>query len=107
MDSTNNFDGFSIHNIDTFVHEPVRLGILLLLRIHKKLSFLKIQSALDVTPGNLNSHINKLLEKNYIRAEKMFVNLKPQTIIVITEEGNKAILSYIKGVKKLIGNSSN
>ncbi|OLS21472.1 MAG: hypothetical protein HeimC3_35380 [Candidatus Heimdallarchaeota archaeon LC_3] len=89
-------------DIDTFIHEPVRLGILLLLRIHKTVSFIQIQKTLDVTPGNLNSHINKLIEKNYVHIEKKFINLRPKTLITLSSEGNKAIMLYIRKFKEIM-----
>lgn len=91
-----------IRGIDTFVHEPVRLGVLLLLQIHTQLPFSQIQHILNVTSGNLNSHLTRLEEKGYVELMKGFVDLRPRTIIKITSEGTNAILSYIKHFKSVI-----
>lgn len=102
MDSDNQDIKTLLQSLDTFVHEPVRLGILVLLRIHSSLSFLQIQKALGLTPGNLNSHMKKLLEKKYIEVKKSFVNLKPRTILSITQIGNNSVKQYISQLKGII-----
>lgn len=89
-------------DIDTFIHEPVRLGVLTILSIHKAMPFSEIQKALRITPGNLNSHITKLAEKGYVTIEKQFVELRPRTIIFITKTGKLALLRYVNKFKELI-----
>ena len=70
----------------------MRLGILVLLKIHNNLPFSEIQKALGITSGNLNSHLTKLQEKKFIMIEKKFVNLRPRTVIYLTNEGKNALL---------------
>lgn len=91
-----------IGEIDTFIHEPVRLGVLILLSIHKAMPFSEIQKALRITPGNLNSHISKLVEKGYVACEKQFVELRPRTIVSITKMGKVALLTYIDKFRELV-----
>ncbi len=88
--------------IDGFIHEPVRLGILLLLKIHQYLPFAEIQKALQITSGNLNSHLTKLHERGYIEIEKKFVDLRPRTIIFLTGDGRSALLQYIENFSKIL-----
>ncbi len=91
-----------INELDTFVHEPVRLGLLMLLKIHRSMPFSEIQKALGVTSGNLNSHVKKLLEKKYIEIQKLFVELRPRTVIFLTKDGNLAILHYTRKFHEII-----
>ncbi len=95
-----------ITEIDGFIHEPVRLGILLLLKIHHYLPFAEIQKALNITSGNLNSHLTKLQEKNYVQIEKKFVDLRPRTVIYLSKIGKTALLKYIEDFSKIISASS-
>jgi DNA-binding MarR family transcriptional regulator len=93
-----------IKDLDTFVHEPVRLGILMLLHIHKSMPFSNLQKALRVTPGNLNSHIKKLATKGYVAIEKYFLDLRPRTVIKITKNGKEVLLNYTKKFKEILVN---
>ncbi|MFW9992344.1 MAG: transcriptional regulator [Candidatus Odinarchaeota archaeon] len=89
-------------NLDPFIHEPVRLGVLMLLYLHSSLAFSIIQQGLGVTSGNLNSHLKKLAEEEYIRIEKAFVDLRPRTLVKITEKGRTSLRSYTRTLKKML-----
>ena len=91
-----------VTEIDSFIHEPVRLGILLLLKIHHQLPFAEIQKALQITSGNLNSHLTKLQEKKYVIIEKRFVDLRPRTVIFLSKEGKSALSKYIGDFSKIL-----
>ena len=102
MDSDNSAYEKLLSELDNFVHEPVRLGVLLLLKIHNQLPFSEIQKALHITSGNLNSHLSKLQEKDYVIIKKMFVELRPRTVITISKEGREALSAYTQTFSKLI-----
>lgn len=75
---------------------------MILLKIHNNLPFSEIQKALGITSGNLNSHVTKLQEKKYVMIEKKFVDLRPRTVIFITDEGRQAILNYINDFSNVL-----
>ena len=84
------------------LHEPVRLGILILLHFHNELAFSTIQKGLGVTSGNLNTHLSRLESNGLIQSQKTFVNLRPRTVISITSEGRDALVSYSSSLKDVI-----
>ncbi len=84
------------------IHEPVRLGILMLLHLHSTLPFSVIQKTLGVTPGNLNNHLTRLENEDFLKKEKGFVDLRPRTLLHITELGRNALLSYSGLLKKVL-----
>jgi DNA-binding MarR family transcriptional regulator len=91
-----------LSSLDTTVHNPARLGILILLSIHPQLTFNMLGEALQLTSGNLNSHIRKLLEDELIIMQKVFIELKPRTLLRISLQGSKALKNYVKAFKMII-----
>ncbi|MHA1971361.1 MAG: transcriptional regulator [Candidatus Hodarchaeales archaeon] len=91
-----------IQKLASPIHEPVRLGILMLLHFQNALTFSSIQKGLGVTSGNLNTHLSRLKEEGLILSQKAFVNLRPRTIISITPAGRKALESYSSSLKEII-----
>lgn len=94
LEKINDSVGDFLPELDTFIHEPVRLGVLLLLKIHKSLPFSELQKALKLTSGNLNSHLNKLNNTGLIEISKKFIDLRPRTLITITIDGRDRLNSY-------------
>ncbi|MCY3413671.1 MAG: transcriptional regulator [Candidatus Heimdallarchaeota archaeon] len=91
-----------ISNTDPSLHAPARIAILLFLLPRSKAKFSTIQKTLDVTPGNLSSHLKKLESSNFIDIEKKFVDDKPTTVVHITSSGLSAITSYAKILNRAI-----
>lgn len=54
---------------DTLVHQPTRLRIFVHLYTNGETSFTDLVAALDVTEGNLSSHIRKLEEADCVCRE--------------------------------------
>lgn len=80
----------------------VKLGIMSALAVNDKLDFTSLKSFLDVTDGNLASHIKQLEKEGYIGVEKSFVDRKPNTKYYSTKEGKKAFSDHLKVLEKLI-----
>lgn len=82
-------------NINEALHAPVRIAIMLFLLGNYQANFTTIQKSLDISAGNLSSHLKKLIASDYVVQEKKFVDSKPTTIVSITLGGESAIRSYI------------
>ncbi|MHA2246573.1 MAG: transcriptional regulator [Candidatus Hodarchaeales archaeon] len=91
-----------IGELNSTLHVPVRLGILILLHLNSSLTFSVIQKGLGVTPGNLSTHLARLDTEGLITKEKAFVNLRPTTLVQITVEGRSALKKYSKSLKRII-----
>lgn len=91
-----------LEELDSTLHEPVRLGTMMLLHLHSSLAFSVIQKGLGVTSGNLTTHLTSLSTKGYVTKEKMFVNVRPRTVIHITPEGREALKKYSKSLKQIL-----
>ncbi len=51
---------------------PIRLGIMLYLLPREKALFRDILGVLEITPGNLDSHLKALERAGYVRIYKVF-----------------------------------
>ena len=80
----------------------VRLGIMSTLLVQQKIEFNALKKLLDVSDGNLASHIKKLEEEAFIRVEKSFKGKKPNTTYFITTKGKKAFQDHINALEKII-----
>ncbi len=95
-----------IVNINEIIHTPVRLAILIFLLSRQQATFADIQKALNLTAGNLSSHIKKLEAAHFITVEKIFINSKPTTLIYITSKGRTGIAEYANILRHALDNIS-
>jgi DNA-binding MarR family transcriptional regulator len=89
------------------IHQPTRLRIMAALSTLEedgKVDFTFLSEALEVTEGNLSSHIRKLEEAGLLSVEKVFVDRKPKTWLALTERGRKAFAEYVKELETIVRN---
>lgn len=80
----------------------IRLGIMSVLAVNDTLDFNSLKDYLDVTDGNLASHLKALEKEEFVGVEKSFVGRKPNTKYFMTKEGKKAFDNHLKALEKLI-----
>lgn len=88
--------------IDRVIHEKGRLAIMSMLAASPVLSFTEMRDALNMTDGNLTTHIRTLQETGYVSVTKSFQNNRPLTTCSLTAEGKKAFTSYIDLLEQII-----
>ena len=94
-----------LHNlvkINSVIHNPARLAILLFLLPRNKESFRIIQKVLGLTAGNLSSHLKKLEQAGLVEVEKTFQKAKPITIIHLTLLGRSTVLQYVDTMSQVL-----
>jgi DNA-binding MarR family transcriptional regulator len=72
------------------------------LAVNDTLDFNSLKEYLDVTDGNLASHLKALEKEEFIGVEKSFVGRKPNTKYYMTKGGKKAFDNHLKALEKLI-----
>jgi DNA-binding MarR family transcriptional regulator len=92
----------SINGLHKAFESRIRLGIMSALAVNDKLDFNSLKEYLDLTDGNLASHLKGLEKEAFISVEKSFVDRKPNTKYVMTEEGKKAFTDHLKALENLI-----
>jgi len=66
--------------------------------------FNSLIEALDLTKGNLSTHIKKLEDERLVKVDKTFVGRKPQTTYRCTSKGKKAIKTYLSTIEAVLKN---
>lgn len=72
------------------------------LAVNDTLDFNALKEYLDLTDGNLASHLKGLEKEEFIGVKKSFVGRKPNTAYFITKDGIKAFDEHLKALEKLI-----
>ncbi|AWI26265.1 winged helix-turn-helix domain-containing protein [Flavobacterium pallidum] len=80
----------------------IRLGIMSALSVNEAVDFNALKEYLDVTDGNLASHLKALEKELFIEVTKSFVGRKPNTSYRITAGGKHAFAAHINALEKLI-----
>jgi DNA-binding MarR family transcriptional regulator len=90
--------------IDPIIHAPARLRImsaLVALQPRVQLDFRTLGSTLNLTDGNLGSHLQTLEEAGYIRVEKSFVDRKPRTHLSATTKGRARFEEHVAALREI------
>jgi DNA-binding MarR family transcriptional regulator len=91
-----------IENLNKTFDSRVRLGIMSTLMVNEKINFNDLKEVIEVTDGNLASHIKSLEENGYIKVNKGFIGKKTNTTYTITKAGEKAFQQHLWALEKMI-----
>ena len=92
----------TIADLDRVVHSPARLMILAYLAAVDSADFIFLMNQVELTRGNLSSHLNTLEEAGYVDIQKQFVDKVPRTLISLTDAGRDAIHAYREQMRTVI-----
>jgi DNA-binding MarR family transcriptional regulator len=93
-----------IENLNKIFDSRIRLGIMSALMVNAEISFNELKDILQITDGNLASHLKTLEESGYIKFQKGFVGRKTNTTYSVTKAGEKAFKTHLAALEKMIGN---
>ncbi len=91
-----------ISNINKAFENRVRLGVMSVLMVNEWVDFNELKETLNVTDGNLASHITALEKEKYIQVRKAFIGKKPNTSFKATPEGRQAFQDHLNALEALI-----
>ena len=87
---------------DKAFENVIRLRIMSILMVNEQFDFNSFKELLEVTDGNLASHLRNLENAGYIQVEKAFVGRKPQTNYSATIAGKNAFQAHLEFLENLI-----
>ncbi len=79
----------------------IRLGIMIYLLPRGRALFKELQSVLEITPGNLDSHLKVLKKEEYVEMKKVILD-RPRTALYITDYGAKETREYLSILRQMI-----
>ena len=88
--------------LDRVIHEKGRLAIMSLLAASPELAFTELRDALEMTDGNVTTHIRTLQEAGYVAVAKSYQNNRPLTTCSMTAAGRKAFADYISLLEQIV-----
>ena len=89
-------------HLDRVIHEKGRLAIMSALAGTPELSFTELRDTLDMTDGNLTTHIRILQEEGFISVAKSYQNNRSLTTCSLTKAGRKAFAGYIDLLEQIV-----
>ena len=92
----------SIQALHKAFESRIRIGIMSALAVNDRLDFNALKVYLDVTDGNLASHLKALEKEAFIGVEKTFIGRKPNTTYFMTQAGNKAFRDHLNALETII-----
>lgn len=93
-----------LEQLNKIFDSRIRIGIMSALMVNEENNFNDLKTLLDVTDGNLATHLKTLEENKFIKVIKGFLGRKTNTLYIITASGEKAFRKHIDALEKIIKN---
>ena len=91
-----------IENLNKIFDSRIRLGIMSALMVNAEINFNELKELIDVTDGNLASHLKTLEENGFIKVQKGFIGRKTNTTYSVTKAGEKAFKQHLDALEQMI-----
>jgi DNA-binding transcriptional ArsR family regulator len=91
--------------LDPLIHAPARLRIVATLAElpdGDALSFTRLQDMIELTPGNLITHLRKLEDAGYVTTNKTGNGPASRTSVALTNTGRAALDAYTQALRELL-----
>ena len=92
----------SFQQLDKVIHEKNRMAIMSMLAAVKSISFTELRNTLDMSDGNLITHIRTLQKNGYVSTTKSFHDNRPLTTCSLTEDGRNAFAEYVNLLEGIV-----
>lgn len=91
-----------ITGLNKIFESRIRLGVMSVLMVNEEINFNDLKQMLEVTDGNLATHLVNLEENGFIKIHKGFIGKKTNTTYAITKAGEKAFTEHITALENMI-----
>jgi DNA-binding HxlR family transcriptional regulator len=91
-----------IEDLNKAFESRIRLGIMSVLMVNDWVDFSTLKETLNITDGNLASHIQALEKLQYVEVKKQFIGKKPNTSYAVTKAGKKAFADHLDALENLL-----
>jgi DNA-binding HxlR family transcriptional regulator len=87
--------------LDKTIHEKGRLAITTLLAARARWTFHDLKAELNMSDGNLITHLRTLVRAGYVSEKREFKN-RPQTSYALTAAGRRAFDGYLTLLEAIV-----
>ena len=91
-----------ISDLNKIFDSRIRLGIMAALSVNDYLDFTSLKELLDITDGNLASHLKALEKYELIEIRKQFIGRKPNTSYSISQTGKEMFHQQLNALERFI-----
>jgi len=91
-----------INGLQKVFESRIRLGVMSILMVNEEINFNDLKQMLEVTDGNLATHLVNLEDNGYIKVYKGFVGRKTNTTYRITRQGETAFKEHVRALESMI-----
>ena len=91
-----------IQNLNKIFDSRIRLGIMSALMVNEEVNFNELKELIQVTDGNLASHLKTLEENEYVKVQKGFIGRKTNTTYSVTKAGQAAFKAHLEALEQMI-----
>ena len=95
-----------IKDLNKIFDSRIRLGIMSALMVNAEVSFNELKELLDITDGNLASHLKTLEENGFIKVQKGFIGRKTNTTYSVTKTGERVFRAHLDALEQMIRSMS-
>lgn len=91
--------------LDPVIHAQARLRIMATLATldsSDQISFPRLQELLEMTAGNLSTHLRKLEDALYVEVAKTHKGRTPITYLALTRKGRRAFEDYMDALRGVL-----
>jgi len=88
--------------LDKIIHERGRLSLMTLLAARPEWAFQDLKSELQMSDGNLITHLRTLQDAGYITMTKLPTATRPQTTCALTPTGRAAFNRYLALLEEIV-----
>ncbi|MDQ6641785.1 MAG: transcriptional regulator [Actinomycetota bacterium] len=95
----------ALPGLDPVIHAQARLRVMVALEAlaaGDQITFPRLQQLLDMTAGNLSTHLRKLEDASYLKITKAYERRTPVTYVALTETGHRAFQDYTGALRQLL-----
>ena len=91
-----------ISGLNKIFDNRIRLGVMSVLMVNELISFNDLKGLLEVTDGNLATHLVTLEENGFIKVHKGFIGRKTNTTYSITKAGERDFKAHVQALESMI-----
>jgi DNA-binding MarR family transcriptional regulator len=95
----------SMPELDPVIHAQARLRVMVALSAlatGNQITFPRLQQLLEMSAGNLSTHLRKLEGAGYLELSKTFQRRTPVTYVELTRTGRRALEDYTAALRQLL-----
>jgi len=91
-----------IEKLNKVFESRIRLGVMSVLVVNEEMNFKDLKQLLEVTDGNLATHLAVLEENGFIKVHKGFIGRKTNTTYQITKNGERSFRNHLEALESMI-----